>query len=171
MNTYKVGDEEGDRTLVGIADYEVATDGVLIAYGLGACVGIVLVDRDAGVAGLAHAMLPRAADADTQATPVGKFVDTTVEALLRSVVGAGGAYGDVEACLVGGAELFHLDALPEDTGTRSVAVAREELASLNVPVVAAATGDRFGRTVKLDTTTGTVTVSTAADEAGQVIHP
>jgi chemotaxis protein CheD len=171
LNTYDIGRDETDRTLVGVADYEVATEGSLVAYGLGACVGIVLIDRDAGVAGLAHTMLPRATDVDTRAAPVGKFVDTTVEALLRSVVGAGSTYGDIEACLVGGADLFDLEALPDDTGARSVAVAREELAAMDVPVVAAATGEQSGRTVEVDVLTGAVTVSTAADEAGRVIYP
>lgn len=171
MNTYEVGRNDSDRMLVGVAEFEAATDGTLVAYGLGACVGVVLVDRNAGVAGLAHTMLPRAAEVETRAAPAGKFVDTSVEALLRSVVQTGATYGDVKACLVGGADLFDLEALPNDTGARSVDAAREELASLEVPVAATATGDRFGRTVEVDVATGTVTVSTAADEAGQVIYP
>lgn len=172
MNTYEsTGNTEGDRTLVGVAEYEAASGGTLAAYGLGACVGIVLLDREAGVAGLAHTMLPKAAEAGTQAAPAGKFVDATVEGLLRAVVQAGGVYNNVEACLVGGADLIDLEALPREAGARNVAVAREELAALNVPVVAEATGGDYGRTVEVDAATGTVRVSTAADETGEVIFP
>lgn len=172
MNTYDgTASADGERTLVGVAEFEATDGGRLVAYGLGACVGVVLLDRGAGVAGLAHAMLPKAAEAGTQAAPAGKFVDATVEGLLRAVVQAGGVYNDVQACLVGGADLIDLEALPREAGARNVAVAREELAALNVPVVAEATGGDYGRTVEVDAATGTVRVSTAADETGEVIFP
>ena len=34
----------------------------LVAVGLGSCIGLVIVDRSAGVAGLAHIVLPQSGD-------------------------------------------------------------------------------------------------------------
>lgn len=154
-----------DRRLVGVADYEVATDGeTLVAYGLGTCVGIGVSDPDAGVHGLAHVVLPRRPD-DSAASP-GKFADEAVHALLREVVSAGGAYASVEAWLAGGADVFPLADLdlPSGTGRRTAAVARDAFAALDVPVVAEAVGGDAGRTVEFDTDTGAVVVRRADGE-------
>jgi len=57
-----------ERVKVGVADYAVAESGAeLVTSGLGSCVGIALVDTDAGVAGLAHAMLPEAGEGGSTA--------------------------------------------------------------------------------------------------------
>ena len=62
METYERDPDQPnpDRRFVGVSEYEVVADGTtLIAYGLGACVGLALYDPEHGVGGLAHAMLPR----------------------------------------------------------------------------------------------------------------
>lgn len=154
-----------DRQVVGVADYTVATGGeTLVAYGLGTCVGIGLSDPGAGVAALGHTMLPRQ-PADSAAEP-GKFADETVRAMLKDAVAAGAGYGSVEAWLVGGAEVFPLADLdlPAETGVRTAAVAREQLETLDVPVVAEAVGGDRGRTVEFDTATGAVEVRHAGDD-------
>jgi len=148
-----------DRLFVGVAEYEVATEGeTLVAYGLGACVGVLLYDP-AGVGGLAHAMLPR--QTDDVSTSEAKFVETAVEALLRDVVTAGASVGRIEGYVAGGAEVFDLQELPSDVIEQNVAVAREVLDRLNVPVVGTAVGGDRGRTVEFDTSTGEIRVLTA----------
>lgn len=162
MTARSNGSVEADRRVVGVADYTVATGGeTLVAYGLGTCVGIGLSDPEAGVAALGHTMLPRQ-PADSAAEP-GKFADETIRTMLREAVAAGAGYGAVEAWLVGGAEVFPLADLdlPAGTGDRTVAVAREQLETLDVPVVAEAVGGDQGRTVEFDTATGAVRVRRA----------
>nr|WP_305794403.1 hypothetical protein [Halomarina rubra] len=94
----------------------------------------------------------------------GKYVDAAVESLLREMVGTGAGFGDVEATIVGGATIFELQNLAAGAGARNVEAARDQLDSLEVPVVAEAVGGDVGRTVELDVATGRVTVSTADGE-------
>ena len=58
----------------------------LVALGLGSCIGLAIVDRTAGVAGLAHIVLPESND---QADQVGKFADTAVPGLVAKMRAAG----------------------------------------------------------------------------------
>jgi chemotaxis protein CheD len=170
VKTYRSDPEnpDRDRLFVGVAEYEVATDGeTLIAYGLGACVGVLLYDP-AGIGGLAHAMLPR--QTDDVSTSEAKFVETAVEALLRDVVTAGASIGRLEGYVTGGAEVFDLDELPSDVIEDNVAVAHEVLDRLNVPVVETAVGGDRGRTVELDANTGELRVLTAHDPNPTVLR-
>lgn len=165
MKTYQT-EPEGparDRLFVGVSEYAVADDGqTLVAYGLGACVGIVLYDPTSGVGGLAHPMLPRRGDADSPT--VGKFVDVAVESLLRETLEAGAAYGSVEGYVVGGADLLDLPDLPREASRENVAVARTELDRLGVPVAGESVGGTHGRTVELDTETGALRVIRASSD-------
>jgi chemotaxis protein CheD len=153
-----------ERRLVGVSGYEVGSGGeTLVAYGLGACLAVALWDPDGGVGALAHTLLPRR-DRGLDASS-GKYVDAAIQTMLREMVEAGAGYSSVEARLVGGADIFELKALGRGVGQKNVAVAREELARLDVPVVAEATGGTHGRTVEFDTASGRLAVTTAhADE-------
>ena len=151
-----------DRILVGVSNYVVGEDDqTLVAYGLGACVSVVLYDESAGVGGVTHAMLPK--QPVDGGTP-GKYVDAAVESLLREMIAAGSGLGDIEAYVVGGATIFELRGLADGAGERNVEAARAQLDALDVPVVAEAVGGDVGRTVELDVATGRVTVSTADGE-------
>ena len=163
MKTYRSQPDDMDRSrlFVGVGEYDVAADGeTLVAYGLGACVGIALYDP-IGIGGLARARLPHRTD--DAGTNEAKFVETAVEAMLRDVVAAGAAYGRLEGYVVGGAEVFDLAELPSDTIERNVAVARKELQRLGVPVAGTAVGGDRGRTVEFDVGTGKLQVITAHD--------
>lgn len=154
-----------DRRIVGVADYAVATAGeTLVAYGIGACVGIGLSDTDNGVHALSHTMLPNELDEST--APPGKFADTTVRAVLREMVSQGATHGAMEAWLVGGADIFPLEdlGLESGVGDQTVSVAREGLSGLGIPVVAEVTGGEHGHTVEFDTATGEVLLRRADGE-------
>lgn len=159
LATYGGGEAERERRVVDVASHVVAADGeTLLAYGLGACVAVGVRDTAHGVGALAHAVLPERSESGAAA---GKFADAAVTAMLGDLVEAGGVYDDVEAFVVGGADIFVLPDLPQGVGERTAAVARETLAGLEVPVVAEAVGGDRGRSVEFDTETGRVTVSTA----------
>ncbi|WP_410765576.1 chemotaxis protein CheD [Haloferax sp. DFSO60] len=157
-----------ERHLVGVSGYHVTDDGeTLVAYGLGACVAIVLWDTESGVGALAHTLLPRQ-DKGLGASP-GKYVDAAIQTMLREMVEAGAGYSSIEARLVGGADIFELKALGKGIGEKNLAVAREELARLDVPIVAEATGGDHGRTVEFDTETGTLEISTAHTDETELL--
>ena len=96
----------------------------LVALGLGSCIGLALVDRSAGVAGLAHVVLPESSPTDRQP---GKFADLAVPELIDRIVRAGASRRRLEAVLAGGARMFELGDL--DIGARNAEAVRSGLAA------------------------------------------
>jgi chemotaxis protein CheD len=150
-----------ERVMVGVSEYVVTDEGrTLVAYGLGASVAVALYDERAGIGALTHTLRPRRPD-DAPDSDVGKYVDQAVPAALREMVDDGAGFANIEARIVGGADIFELQALGKGIGSENATVAREEVERLNVPVVAEEVGGERGRTVEFDTAAGDVVVRTA----------
>ena len=134
---------------------------VLVSLGLGSCIGLALVDKRAGVAGLAHIVLPGASGTPKPAA-MHKFADHAVPALFDAMVERGASRMFLHAALVGGASMFAA-AGPKtlEVGQRNAAAVRELVAARRVPVVAEAVGGSRGRTVRVDVGSGTVSVREA----------
>jgi chemotaxis protein CheD len=127
---------------------------VLTSLGLGSCIGLAVVDRRAGAAGLAHIVLPSGGEA------LPKFADTAVPALLEGLLELGASRLFMQAYLVGGASMFGgVSAL--DVGARNAAAVRELLAARRVPVAAEEVGGAKGRTIRVDVGSGAVSVREA----------
>lgn len=163
---------EPERIKVGVADHAVAHAGsTLVTSGLGSCVGIALTDVDAGVAGLAHAMLP-AASAEAEAgargddthSDVWKYVDTAVPALAREVVDAGADRARIEARVAGGSAMFEFESSAGAVGERNVAATREALEAHSIPLVATDVGGDYGRSLRLDVETAELSIRRAHGE-------
>src|SRR2546421_6082077 len=75
----------------------------LVAIGLGSCIGLALVDRSAGVAGLAPVVLP---DSGGTAGPAAKFAHLALPAPLEKGTGLGAHKERLEAALGRGAQMF-----------------------------------------------------------------
>jgi chemotaxis protein CheD len=135
---------------------------VLTCIGLGSCIGLALLDRRGGVAGLAHVMLPEA-PAETP-TP-GKYADLAVPALLADLEAAGAVRRRMEIVLVGGAQMFALGrGSGQDIGARNQVAVRAELDRLRIPVRAAATGGGKGRSMRVTVPDGEVVFREAAGQ-------
>ena len=172
MKTYRRVPDEPDqgRLFVDISEYEVVGDGTtLIAYGLGACVGLVVYDPESDVGGLARAMLPRRSDG--AGTSDGKYVDAAVETMVREAISAGAGFGTLEGYVVGGGDLLDLQQLPREVSENNVAAAHEAFVSLDVPVAGTAVGGDYGRTVEFDTETGEIRIVTAHRSEPTVLRP
>jgi chemotaxis protein CheD len=134
----------------------------LVSLGLGSCIGLVLLDRRAAVAGLAHVVLPAVIGNDRGAP--GKFADTAVDALVAGMEPLGARRARLEAVLVGGASMFASASAGMDVGQRNDAAVRAELAKQRIPILAADTGGKRGRTVRVALASGRV-ISRAAGAA------
>jgi chemotaxis protein CheD len=141
-----------------LAASAVAGD-VLVSLGLGSCIGLALFDRRTGVAGLAHVVLPDSGG--NGADNVLKFADHAVPELVSRVVAAGGRRLRLEAALVGGASMFATSSTALEVGQRNEAAVRAQLKTLRIPVVAAATGGKRGRTIRVHVSDARVTVREA----------
>jgi chemotaxis protein CheD len=152
--------EDPDRVRVGVAELAVASgDTLLTTSGLGSCVGIALADPLAGIAGLAHVMLPEPTSRE-EAKPA-KSMAQGVEKLVVALEDAGGNLDDFEAKIAGGSRMFDFSGVSEGVGQRNVERARETLADRDVPVIAEDVGGSHGRSLELVPETWTLTVTSA----------
>ena len=132
---------------------------VLTCVGLGSCVGLVLYDAVTKTGGMAHIMLPRCGQSRGPSRP-GKFADSAVEVLLKTMERRGASKRHLLAKLFGGANMF--PAVQSDTlvhvGQRNLEAVREDLTQRRIPIVAEETGGQMGRTILFDTQDGRVHV-------------
>jgi chemotaxis protein CheD len=145
------------ETMVRMGELAVTKQHVLTALGLGSCIGLALLDRRMGLAGLAHIVLP-SSGGSTVDNPR-KFADRAVQELVSQLEARGARRVRMEAALAGGASMFAAAGL--EVGSRNEAAVRQELQEMRIPVVAAATGGSRGRTIRVDAAAGTVTVREA----------
>ena len=134
---------------------------VLVSLGLGSCIGLALVDRRGGTAGLAHIVLPTSTG-HTAGPAAYKFADQAVPALVEQLGALGAPRVRLQALLVGGASMFGTPGSGAlEVGSRNAAAVRELLVAHRIPVVAQAVGGSRGRTIRVDVATGAVTVREA----------
>jgi chemotaxis protein CheD len=161
------------RTTVHMGELAISTTpgDELVALGLGSCIGLAVVDRRAGAAGLAHIVLPEAAGRPGPGTPH-KFADHAVPALIDGLVEQGASRVFMQAVLVGGASMFG-DGAPGalDVGGRNAAAVRSLVAERRIPVVAEAVGGSRGRTITVDVAGGGVTVREAGGAEQALLAP
>jgi chemotaxis protein CheD len=136
---------------------------VLVSLGLGSCIGLALVDQGAGVAGLAHIVLPEAPE-DGRATAPAKFADTAVPALVAAVTRAGARR--LQAVLCGGAHMFgNTGASPVmQIGARNAVATMEALQLARIPVRGKDTGGSSGRSIEVHVANGDVLVRAVGTE-------
>lgn len=143
---------------------------VLVTMGLGSCIGLALLDRARGAAGLAHVVLPDSRDAASTEAPA-KFADAAVPALAHALATLGSRPAQMEAVLVGGARMFAFpgrEGVGLDVGARNDAAVTAALAAMGIPVRARATGGTKGRTVRVHVQAGAVTVREAGSPEEQL---
>ena len=154
----------GPRIVVRVSDLQVvAAPATLAAIALGSCVAIILHDREAGIGGLAHVLLPSGAGTRLQdGAPPGRFAQAAVPELVERMTARGARVPRITARLVGGASMFTSLTPPGSlqVGDRNVVAAREALHRHGIRLVAEAVGGDFGRSVEFDVTSGRVQIST-----------
>lgn len=147
--------------VVRVADAKVGMAGdVLVTYGLGSCVAIMLYDATVLVGGMAHILLPTPLLAKPGASPQ-KFPETAIPRLLEEMAAIGANHRRVTARLVGGAAMFGkmVPAGSIQMGERNLVAARRTLNTHNIPVVGEAVGGDFGRSVHFHVDTGVASIS------------
>jgi chemotaxis protein CheD len=131
---------------------------VISALGLGSCIGVVLVDLQAKVAGMAHVMLPQSAPNSTG--PPGKFADTALPALVEAVTRLGAQESRLVAKIAGGAQMFGSGSGGGllKIGERNAEAVAAALGAAGLRLRAGHIGGNSGRTMQVVVGTGLVTV-------------
>ncbi len=138
-----------DQTqMVGMAEMAItcSAGGMLMALGLGSCVGVCVYDYQKKIAGLAHVVLPASGG---QCGADGKYADTAIPALVKAMAAAGANERSLRFAIVGGAQLFvgASTGARLDIGPRNVEAVITQLKARNALLVAQDTGGNSGRTV------------------------
>jgi chemotaxis protein CheD len=155
--------ERGSERVVGVADLKVSnvSGERLITYALGSCLGIVVHDPVANVAGMLHVMLPTGTiDPAKMADKPAMFVDSGVPLLFKECYKLGAKKERMQVKVAGGA---HAGACEEDDrfqiGKRNMIALRKLLWKNGVMVHAHDTGGvQTSRTMWVDVASGEVTL-------------
>ncbi len=151
---------ENNSLAVGLGEIKVSRNStdVLVAYGLGSCVGVAVFDPQTKVSGLLHAVLPERLNGGEPASP--KYVDSGLAALMASVEKEGAERRRLTVWLTGGANMLTAPGFKQtlNIGERNVAAALAGLAALNLKIRAQEVGGHVGRTVRLYVANGRFTV-------------
>jgi chemotaxis protein CheD len=120
------------ETMVRMGEFAASSTAghVLVSLGLGSCIGLALMDRRMGIAGLAHIVLPRS-QGHVDANPR-RFADLAIPELVDRLEEFGARRIRLEAALVGGASMF----AAFEVGRRNEAAVREVLDGREPEVVA-----------------------------------
>lgn len=144
-------------------------DDVLVAYGLGSCLGICMSDPVARVSGLLHAVLPDDLNPaePRPASTSGKYVEHGIESLLASMLGQGASRSRIIVRMVGGANMLMISngmTTTFDIGTRNIEKARAVFKRLNMKIAAEEVGGHNGRTVRVYVADNRVTVKVIGEK-------
>jgi chemotaxis protein CheD len=158
--TEETPEADPERVKVGIAEYDVTTDGAhLTTSGLGSCIGVALYDATTGTAGLVHVMLPRAEEMDDD--DPAKFADTGTELLVDEMERRGADVASIEAKIAGGSDMLDFSESGSSIGVRNAEQVRETLEEHGIPIVGEDVGGDHGRSLRLEATTGALVVKSA----------
>jgi chemotaxis protein CheD len=132
---------------------------VLCCVGLGSCVCVCSYDPVAKVAGMAHIVLPTSKGRE----PSPKYADTAIPMLLHEMCKQGATTHRLIIKIAGGAQMYATKSITStfNIGAENVEMVKNVFAIQGITIVASETGGSSGRTVRMDSDTGKITVTTA----------
>jgi chemotaxis protein CheD len=135
-------------------------DGLLVARGLGSCIGIAVYDARARIAALAHVMLPGPAPDVVLSGQPARFADQAVVSLMRGLERLGGNVRESTIKLAGGAQVIRLGNKDDrlQVGRRNIEAVRLALAGRGLRIAGEDLGGNMGRSMTLYAATGVTTV-------------
>lgn len=162
---------EQKRVSVGIGQLAVSKDPleVLVAYGLGSCIGVSVWDPQARVGGLVHVLLPDSEGRRPDTREPARFADTGIDALIQRITEAGATARRLVVKMAGGAAVLGpANAEKFKIGERNAEAVHERLKHHGLRPVAIDTGGMKGRTLEMHPATGKTYVRTAASPANEL---
>jgi chemotaxis protein CheD len=162
---------DAKRVSVGIGQLAISKDPgeVLVAYGLGSCIGVSCYDPQAKVSGMAHILLPSSDGKRVEEREPARFADTGIDLLMTRLTAAGAVPRRLVVKVAGGAavlgpanaEKFKID-------TRNAEAITERLKKHGLKPVAEDLGGTKGRTLEMHPGTGKTYVRTASSPANEL---
>jgi chemotaxis receptor (MCP) glutamine deamidase CheD len=128
-------------------------DGATVRTLLGSCVSACLWDRQNGVGGMNHFMLPRPADGDS-GDDLARFGVHAMELLIGKIQRLGGDRRTVQAKIFGGGHVLHITGVGGSVPEQNIRFVRRFLSQEGIPVVAVDLGGDQARQVVFCTESG-----------------
>lgn len=148
-----------DPINVGLGERVISRDpeDILVAFGLGSCLGIVMTDPVLRLCGMIHAVLPERIGTDPHSP---KFVTNGIQGLLTAMLEAGADQRRLVIRMAGGANMLLSSGLSStfDIGTRNIEAAHRTFKQLGLSLKAEDVGGNLGRTVRVFVGSSKVTV-------------
>jgi len=141
---------------------------VLVAYGLGSCLGIGMYDPVARIAGLVHAVLPYHPNGSRDQSP--RYVDSGLVALLVEMLRAGADRNRLIVRMAGGANMLVMPGFTQifNIGSRNVEAAYHTLGMLNLKLAGAEVGGSTGRTLRFYVADGRMTIRSIGHQEKEI---
>jgi chemotaxis protein CheD len=155
---------------VGLGEIKMSCNSqdILVAYGLGSCLGIGMFDPVARVAALLHAILPTQQNCSKDASA--KYVDSGIRVMLEQMTGEGVNPRRLIIRVAGGANMLIAPGFSQvlNIGTRNIEAAQIVFESLNLHVTSHEVGGHAGRTVRFYVADGRMTVRTIGNQEREI---
>ncbi len=138
-------------------EYYFTTGDMAILTVLGSCVSACIRDRQTGIGGMNHFMLPSGGDADSPASASMRYGTQAMEILINQLLKGGAQRSNLEAKVFGGGRVLSgMHAL--NVGERNAAFVKDYLRAEKIPVAASDLNDIHPRKVVYFPHTGKVLV-------------
>ncbi len=129
------------------------SEGILVTYALGSCIGICLYDQTVKLGALIHIMLPLNMEAGRKNTM--KYADTGIRETLRMMEARGAKRSRITAKLAGGAKMFEINGgNMGNIGQRNIESVHLILRKEGVRILKEDVGGSVARTLLFDVSNG-----------------
>jgi len=146
---------------IGIGEMKISnvSGDILRSYGLGSCIGLVILAPKQRTVGMLHVALPESKiNPQLAQEQPGMFADTGVPYLLKAMEQFGCGISDLVVKIGGGASIMDPSATFE-IGKRNILAVKKTLWRYRLGPVSEDVGDFISRTLSVSVDTGIVTVS------------
>ena len=116
-------------------EYYATTRDMLIVTVLGSCISVCLRDRDSGIAGMNHFMLPNTMDSNDPIGASARYGVFAMELLINQLIKLGGKRHRFEAKVFGGGNVLR-GLTASNVGSRNAEFAEEYLRTERIPIIA-----------------------------------
>jgi len=137
----------------------------LISTVLGSCVSVCLWDKETGIAGMNHYLLP-GVESDEAGNPNRGL--TSIRMLIRAMLNRQVRLENLEAKVFGGCNSLYKDNDCFRVGERNILMAMDVLNEYGIRVSAQHTGGNYGRKIVFNTATGKVRMRLLVKTAAEV---
>lgn len=134
---------------------------------LGSCIAVSIFDKKKKIGGLCHYYLP-SPNGFEAGGPSYKYGEKAIPSLLKEFKNNGSFPQDLEAKIIGGANVLGTTGSDLQVGTANTNLAKQLLQKFNVKVVAEASGGLKGRKIRFYSHTGAIEMKLLANEDNEL---